>query len=299
VRVKRATRWVLACGLWLGAALLLGSSGLGSKGLEPVGQAWGQVATLPCPAEMVHVGTYCIDRYEVSLVDRKSMRALSPYYPPEPSMLKFVYDRWQVLRFSAGDESARLMPLPELSQFQRELNYTPMATSRAAVVPQAYLSYHSAKRACTAAGKRLCSPAEWEQACRGDKNTAFPYGDSYQPEPCNVGKQLHPASILHGLSSSGHLDPRLNLVVSDGERPALRLTGESGACRSRWGKDAVYDLVGNLDEWVEDEKGAFRGGFYARRITTGCAAQITNHSTTYFDYSTGARCCRSANPQPN
>jgi formylglycine-generating enzyme required for sulfatase activity len=54
----------------------------------------------------------------------------------------------------------------------------------------------------------------------------------------------------------------------------------------------AHDMVGNLDEWVDDEEGTFRGGFYARASTKGCEAQVTSHSPDYFDYSTGARCCQ-------
>ncbi len=243
---------------------------------------------------MVDLGAYCIDRYETSLVDRKTGEDLSPYYPPERQMLQFVHDRWQELRATVGEPAVRRMPLPQISELQRTKSTTPQATSRAGRVPQGYLSYYSARRACEQAGKRLCSEAEWERACRGERNTAFPYGNDYRPAPCNVGKQLHPAAILHGLSSSGHLDPRLNLLSVAGDEPLLRVTGASQACASKWGNDAVFDMVGNLDEWVEDERGVFRGGFYARRTTSGCQSQVRNHSATYFDYSTGARCCKDA-----
>jgi hypothetical protein len=53
-------------------------------------------------------------------------------------------------------------------------------------------------------------------------------------------------------------------------------------------------MVGNLDEWVLDERGVFRGGFYARKSDKGCGARISSHGATYFDYSTGARCCQDA-----
>lgn len=207
-------------------------------------------------------------------------------------MLEFVHDRWQELRFRVGDDNVRRMPLPLLSEFQRTAAYVPMAVSQAGVVPQGYVSYYAARRACERAGKRLCTAVEWETACRGQDDTDFPYGRRYRPEPCNVGKVFHPAAVLHGLSSSGHLDPRLNLLSVAGDEPVLRVTGASQACASRWGKDAVFDMVGNLDEWIEDERGIFRGGFYARRAQNGCAAEIKNHAATYFDYSTGARCCR-------
>lgn len=251
-----------------------------------------------CPAEMVHVvkgaASFCVDRYELNAVDRKTRKKLSPYYPPEQRWLKFVHDSWESLRHRVGPEVARQMPLPELSSLQRSLEYEPVAVSERGNVPQAYLSYHSAKRLCERAGKRLCSDDEWELACRGQKGTRFPYGDKFRRAPCNVGRTFHPAAILHGLSSSGHLDPRLNLLMIAGDAPVVRVGGASQGCASRWGSDAIYDMVGNLDEWVDDEQGAFRGGFYARRVTVGCEAQIRSHSASYFDYSTGGRCCRDA-----
>ncbi|HEX2734334.1 MAG TPA: SUMF1/EgtB/PvdO family nonheme iron enzyme [Polyangiaceae bacterium] len=266
---------------------------------EPLAVRASRAEGARCPSDMVLASGYCIDRYEVSLIDRDSKEPLSPFYPPDPNMLAFVYDRWQLLRSTTGGPAARAMPLPEISDFQRAGKYTAMAVSQAGAVPQGYLSYYSAKRVCEAAGKRLCSPKEWEVACRGARDTAFPYGDEYQADTCNVGKVYHPASILHGLSSSGHLDPRLNLLMLDGDNPVLRLTGASQACASHWGKDAVFDMVGNLDEWVDDLEGTFKGGFYARRTTGGCSTQITNHGPTYFDYSTGVRCCRdAARPAP-
>jgi len=39
------------------------------------------------------------------------------------------------------------------------------------------------------------------------------------------------------------------------------------------------------------EDGMFLGGFYARSTTKGCDAQISSHAPSYFDYSTGTRCC--------
>jgi hypothetical protein len=247
---------------------------------------------------MVEVGAFCIDRFELSTVDKKTRFPLSPYYPPERAMLEFVYNRWQELRATVGPNDVRRMPLPELSSFQRTQPTEPMAVSRLGQVPQGYLSYYSAQRACQKAGKRLCTETEWETACRGESSTPFPYGSTYRAGVCNVGQPFHPAALLHGLSSSGHLDPRLNLLVVAGDAPVLRVTGASQGCASRWGSDAIYDMVGNLDEWVDDDGGVFRGGFYARRTKNGCGSEVRNHSATYFDYSTGARCCYDARQQP-
>jgi formylglycine-generating enzyme required for sulfatase activity len=72
----------------------------------------------------------------------------------------------------------------------------------------------------------------------------------------------------------------------------LKKTGESRECASRWGNDAAYDMVGNLDEWVDDPVGKFVGGFYSRATREGCDASVSNHPRNYFDYSLGTRCCK-------
>jgi formylglycine-generating enzyme required for sulfatase activity len=248
----------------------------------------------PCPPDMVQVDSYCVDRFEISTVDQDTGQPLSPFYPPERRWYGFVFDMWEVQRTTVGEPNARNMPLPELSQFQQQADPNPVAQSTRGVVPQGYISYYSAKRACERAGKRLCSDSEWEHACRGQQDTLYPYGDTYRDAPCNVSRPHHPAFVLHSLSSAGHLDPRLNLLVIDGDEPVLWLTGASEQCTSRWGDDAIYDMVGNLDEWVDSAEGVFRGGFYARKTDRGCEARISSHSAAYFDYSTGTRCCKDA-----
>jgi hypothetical protein len=106
-----------------------------------------------------------------------------------------------------------------------------------------------------------------------------------------VFREAHPAAILHNDASIGHLDPRLNLVKGP-EGPLLRTTGATARCASKWGDDVIYDMVGNLDEWVDDAAGAFHGGFYARATRAGCDARISTHPRAYADYSLGVRCCK-------
>lgn len=237
---------------------------------------------------MVRVHSFCIDRWEVHTVDVSSGEALSPYYPPNPKLAASVRDAWLRERATVGAPAARALPLPELSSFQREHSFEPRAVSEGGAVPQAYLSYHVARQACENAHKRLCTKEEWVTACRGQKDTQFPYGNTFRAGRCNVHRAIHPGYVLHASSSLGLLDPRLNLV-EEGNDPLLHLTGENANCKSEWGNDKIFDMVGNLDEWVEDSM--FLGGFYARSTTKGCDAQISSHAESYFDYSTGTRCC--------
>jgi formylglycine-generating enzyme required for sulfatase activity len=99
----------------------------------------------------------------------------------------------------------------------------------------------------------------------------------------------------------------------------LALTGEYADCASAEG---VYDLVGNLHEWVSDKvdrslplkvplspalrrslsrtrgHGIFMGGFFStmNEHGRGCRFVTIGHEPTYHDYSTGFRCCRDAAP---
>lgn len=247
--------------------------------------------TRGCPAGMAKLPGFCVDRWEASLVDKQSGRALSPYFPPQPAALTRVREVWLVERTRTGDAGARAWPLPEPPLFQLTTRYEPMAVSRPGVVPHGYLTYHAAKGACQAAGKRLCSEEEWTVACRGKAGTKFPYGAHYLPGRCNVHRAVHPGAVLHDNASMGLIDPRLNLVVESGRDPLLRLTGATAGCASSWDDGSLFDMVGNLDEWIDDPSGVFVGGFYARMTTKGCEAKITGHAPSYYDYSTGTRCC--------
>ena len=239
-----------------------------------------------CPSEIVSIrGQFCIDRYEASAVDARE-RALSPYYPPAHDELVHLYG---VFRQVTPRNHAPALPQPP--DFALNEAFEARARSQPSVVPSGYMSGVMARRLCENAGKRLCSPSEWTTACKGQNATKFPYGDSYEDGVCNVFRESHPAVVLYGDASKNHLDPRLNLT--DGETgPLLRKTGATQRCRSEWGQDAVYDMVGNLDEWVDDEHGAFQGGFYSRSTREGCDARITVHPPQYFDYSLGVRCCK-------
>jgi len=245
-----------------------------------------------CPADMVDVrGAFCVDRYEAHLIDRQSGKVLSPYYPPEPALALSSFMTWRAHTRDALEPGRPTLELPPLADWQRTSRVDVLAVSEAGRVPSGYVDGHTASSACASAGKRLCTEREWQIACRGEADQDFPYGPRYEASACNVFRSTHPAIVLHGNASVGHLDPRLNLV-RDREGPLLRRTGESERCRSVWGADAIYDMVGNLDEWVDDPGGAFQGGFYARATKLGCAARITSHPRGYRDYSLGVRCCR-------
>jgi len=233
---------------------------------------------------------FCIDRYEDILIDARSGERASPYYSPSSKTARYTEEVWQSKRLTVGDAQAQAMALPPLPAWQRERDVEPKAVSRKGVTPNGYVSGVQAGEACRNAGKRLCTIEEWKTACRGEQNRQFPYGDKYQQGKCNVFREAHPGAILHDDVTTGHTDPRLNLVTFKG-KPLLRKTGETPECKSQWEDDGVYDMVGNLDEWVDDAHGSFAGGFYSRSAREGCERSTKAHPNIYADYSTGVRCC--------
>jgi hypothetical protein len=89
-----------------------------------------------CPAGMVRVDDFCVDRYEASLVSYPDGDPISPYWNPESALV--------------------------------------MAVSVEGAVPQGYINQIQADEACLAAGKRLCTDTEWLRACRGPDDTIYP-----------------------------------------------------------------------------------------------------------------------------
>ncbi len=243
-----------------------------------------------CPEEMVDIGgEFCIDRYETSLIEPKSGRAVSPYFHPSFELGNRDRREWKHVATSTGSWKARHTPLPQMPDWQRKAEFEIRAESKKGVVPNAYFDLERARDACTNAKKRLCSREQWLKACQGERATRHPYGQRYVAGRCAVDGPLHPASVLPN-PNADYRDPRLNRVEHRG-KAVLSVTGSKPECRSPWGDDAVYDMVGNLDEWVDDPKGTFVGGFYARDTKLGCDMRIEIHSADYYDYSIGSRCC--------
>ncbi len=90
------------------------------------------------------------------------------------------------------------------------------AVSLPAVTPSAFITWFQAQEACTNAGKRLPSNAEWQAAVAG---TPDPGPDNGKKD-CNTDRTL-----------------------------AVALTGSRSRCVSSGG---AFDMVGNLSEWVAD-----------------------------------------------
>jgi hypothetical protein len=162
------------------------------------------------------------------------------------------------------------------------------AVSVLGVYPQGYISMTEAKQACERSSKRLCRAREWQKACMGPQNNAWSYGPTREIKRCNDAGR-NPVVSLFGRRAWTWNEmnfPKLNQLSS-----TLARAGEHQDCTNDYG---VYDMVGNLHEWVDDERGTFYGGYY-QDVTLngqGCGYVTTAHEARYHDYSTGFRCCQ-------
>lgn len=206
-----------------------------------------------CPDGMAPVDDFCVDRYEASLVEVMpggAERPWSPYHNPGATPVR--------------------------------------AVSVAGAVPQGYIDGVRAARACEAAGKRLCTDAEWLRACQWTDARTYPYGPARRPGVCNDARAQHPAVELFPDA------PNPFALIQDAcinQLPAsLARAGEHAACVT---PEGIVDLMGNLHEWTADPEGTFRGGFYVDTVRNGngCLYRTTAHDRGHWDYSTGFRCC--------
>ncbi|MCB9777995.1 MAG: thioredoxin domain-containing protein [Alphaproteobacteria bacterium] len=145
------------------------------------------------------------------------------------------------------------------------------ALSRFGVRPHP-VDLFEARAACAAAGKRLCGRAEWLTACQG----AVPVDDDGDDDRFDDRREgrLQP----YGDASNP------GWCVDGGE---VLATGMAAACVT---PDGVYDLAGNVAEWVEE--GVLMGGGGAGAL--GCHQVDVVPGPGWRTRLTGFRCCADA-----
>ncbi|MBX3269255.1 MAG: SUMF1/EgtB/PvdO family nonheme iron enzyme [Sandaracinaceae bacterium] len=204
-----------------------------------------------CPPGMTRVDTFCVDRFEAAL-ELVGGPSWSPFHNP-------------------GARAVR-------------------AVSIEGAIPQGYVSGTQAAAACAAAGKRLCTDAEWLRACRGPGLArTYPYPGARDDGRCNDARAVHPAVERFGTSESW-IWSRLGDACINQLPDSVAPTGAHAGCVT---DEGVLDLMGNLHEWTADPSGTFRGGYYVDtyRNGEGCLYRTTAHTMGHWDYSTGFRCC--------
>lgn len=156
--------------------------------------------------------------------------------------------------------------------------------------PTVMKTWTEAQEMCRAAGKRLCGESEWTLACEGKQRLPYPYGRRRDAKACNIDRSLPQ------VNEKAIADPRTSAAevarLWQGE-----VSGARPGCKSPYG---VFDMTGNVDEWVVNESGkpyksGSKGGYWGP-VRARCRPMTTAHGETFPFYQTGFRCC--ADPRP-
>jgi hypothetical protein len=204
-----------------------------------------------CPAGMIPVASFCIDRYEASLVRMDDGSSWSPYDNP-------------------GTTSV-------------------IAVSVAGAVPQGYIDGIQAGDACTNAGKRLCADAEWLRACQGPSGNTYPYGNTRMTGVCNDHRDLHPAYEYFGTTDPSVFSMIDNACINQLPETVDPAGDNAGCVTAEGAFDMMGNLHEWTADPNGTFRGGYYVDTVENG--NGCLYVTTAHDTSHWDYSTGFRCC--------
>jgi hypothetical protein len=215
--------------------------------------------------------SYCVDQLEVTQL----------------SYFEFLQDQGGEISGQSADCAWNLTFIPALSgEGCSASTFTAAATPQ---LPVVCVDWCDARAYCEWEGKRLCGaiagggngwglPAaetEWFNVCSAGQELAYPYGSSYEVATCN--------DVAYGTNST--LPPGTAEDCHGSEAPF----------------DELYDLSGNVSEWVHNCGEVAlpgptlhcvrRGGDYTSQADDSACAEAPTAAPATADATTGIRCC--------
>jgi formylglycine-generating enzyme required for sulfatase activity len=152
--------------------------------------------------------------------------------------------------------------------------------------PVVYVNWDMAKTYCEWRGARLPTEAEWEKAARGTDAPTYPWGQAVECQKANY------QACIDGTSPAGYFE--------DGKSPY-----------------GVYDMAGNVWEWVADwysenyygislrsnplgpdsgQARVMRGGSWTRSEYDIRTSNRIRYASTYDNFDVGFRCAMDVTP---
>jgi len=174
---------------------------------------------------------------------------------------------WFWIRLADGTHKKKKGKLQRIDTFCMDIYEFPNIHHH---LPRTEVSFLQAQELCRNEGKRLCSEFEWERACSGINEWAYSYGPEKENFRCNTD------GVVEG--DSGFIAP----------------SGSHPGCKNRWG---VYDLNGNVSEWVDAKEpgnlAVLRGGapWKSHHYGQSCFSRHAHpiNDSSWLD--DGFRCC--------
>jgi hypothetical protein len=234
--------------------------------------------TLPCPDDMLYVDTnFCsdierrcldVEHERINHLDICHSFAREQRCRSEQRRIAFCIDRYEY-------------------------------PNRKGAHPVWMLDWNEAQATCGSRGKRLCWASEWTAACEGPEHMPFPYGYERDHRTCNIDNFFIDPMRPGPRSQFFFYSKDANVALRELSRldQSVR-SGSMETCRSGFG---VYDMTGNLDEWVVNDEppkdksrwAALKGGAWGH-VRSQCRPMTTSHEPEFYYYFVGFRCCRDA-----
>jgi len=138
------------------------------------------------------------------------------------------------------------------------------------------VTHYGAEEFCAFAGGRLCSEVEWISACAGPEARGFPYGNDFDMTACNV---------------------QSNTQKVEGRERSTAPVATFPRCEG--GLKGLFDMNGNVSEWVSDCKETycrFRGAGFVTNdpvdMFASCSSACSGNQKTLKSNTVGFRCCK-------
>ncbi|MFO0546908.1 MAG: SUMF1/EgtB/PvdO family nonheme iron enzyme [Polyangiaceae bacterium] len=242
-----------------------------------------------CPDDMVLVtGDYCPD------VEQQCLKHHEEYAHDRAKQVKAAAEG-RKYKSTVSERCLEYAPSVCKSKERRKLSFCVDRyeyPNKKGELPAFLISWTDAKKTCESLGKRLCTEDEFNFACEGPDMLPYTYGLVRDPTKCSIDKpyikrekKLYPYErCMKKPACKEHL-AKLDQRVPAGSMPE---------CVSPFG---VFDLNGNINEWVElpgkqyPDRSGLKGGWWGP-VRGRCRPTVDFHKEDDYGYEEGFRCCR-------
>ena len=215
-----------------------------------------------------------------------NMVEISGYYCPDPVVICDEYISEQHDRCERFRPNSRCLGKPKPKLFCIDRFEFP---NEAGKRPTVDITWYDARSQCANLGKRLCDAEEWTLACEGPQLKPYPFGYVRDATICNFDR---PYVIPDNVALDNPKTRAAEIARINQSEPS----GSRARCVSDYG---VYDMTGNVDEWVFDVRGSPQGpefqsglkGGYWGPVRNRCRPMTTDHNQWHHGYQIGFRCC--------